>query len=44
MVVWPEGANYGGMTPDRIDTLLDSIAGADVVAEWQVPEEEVGMY
>ena len=44
MVVWPEGAYYGAMTPDRVDALLDSIEKGEVVREWLIPTNEVGMY
>lgn len=42
VAVWPEGAFYGGMTPDRIDRLLDSVVAGEVVEEWRVPEGEIG--
>ncbi len=44
VAVWPEGAIYGGMTPDRVEALLGSIKKGEVVEDWLVPEAEVGQY
>ncbi|MBM3267065.1 MAG: (2Fe-2S) ferredoxin domain-containing protein [Candidatus Sericytochromatia bacterium] len=44
VAVWPEGAIYGGMTPDRVDALLDSVERGEIVADWLVPEGEIGQY
>jgi len=44
VAVWPEGAYYGGMTPDRADALIDSVQSGEVRRDWLIPEDEVGMY
>lgn len=44
VAVWPEGAYYRGMTPDRVDELIKSIQTGKPMDEWRVPEDEVGRY
>lgn len=44
VVVWPEGAFYGHMGPEKVEALLDSIERGEVVAEWLIPAAEVGNY
>lgn len=44
VVVWPQGAYYGSMSPDKIDALLDSVEKGETVREWLIPADEVGKY
>jgi (2Fe-2S) ferredoxin len=44
VVVWPAGAYYGNLSPDRIDALLDSIEKGEIIQSWLIPANEVGLY